>query len=152
MIKQTGEDIEDILGIQIKEALYDPASLPGFVIELGQDNYFRYIRKRTIFCGNLHQAKRFINLRAAKQYALSELCYYGLQVHICRIVWHLVAYDARDDKRYYDGSGFTTDVDAALWFSSIDEAEGYLREKLLTEACFPNEGAIRMETVGVAAA
>lgn len=119
----------------------------GFVIELGRGEYFRCIRNGSISCGTLPYVRRFQSQGEAERYVFLKLHYYGLEAHICRTAWYLGSWD--EAGKGWDGSRFTDEIEKAVLFESIREAEKYQKSRHLEMESYIEGTAVRMQCVAV---
>lgn len=105
----------------------------GFVIELGDGQYFLKKRKHRIHCASFHKARRFAAQEAAQAYIRRNFGYYGLEAYICKLCWVLASWE---EAEYWDGNGFTHDLTGAVLFADIKSATCYRKKQGLDmDAC-----------------
>lgn len=93
---------------------------PGYVIELCENTYYRGCRDKRALAGALPQAERFPGIEAAEKFICRHLRCEDWNVCICQVCWVLLSVESelREPDLYWDGRGFSPDLEKALAFSS----------------------------------
>lgn len=117
----------------------------GFIIELGNGEYFKGWKNRRIQYGILAGAKHFPSIKAAEDYIYHALYYIGLDPYICRIGWILT--DIQNDEEDY-----TRNIREAQWFWSYGEVSLFQEQHSLQDTTMIEYHIERIKKVVIAAA
>ena len=101
----------------------------GFVIEVGEKQYFRMIRRKRIYSTSvLCKAKYYSTYEKAEADIWRYLKYVGLNPYICRVCWTLIYTESLEDKwHFWNGNTYSMKEQEAVRFSSYDKAVDYQR-------------------------
>ena len=120
----------------------------GFVIELGDGQYFQKMRKDHICCTHLQRARSFSKQNTAEAYIRKYFGYFGMETYICRLCWVLVSWE---DRKYWDGRGFTHELADAVQFLDIRSACSYQTQHGLGTQVYLDYTVCRVQRVCPAA-
>lgn len=125
----------------------------GYVIELGQELFFKEWIKRRIRCvAAPFHARYYRTQEEAEADVRKYMGYVGLTPCICRVCWVLVSAESLEDEwEYWCGDAFCFNGEDAVKFSSYEEAEDYRRRRGLQKACTAELQCFRDKQVMLAA-
>lgn len=104
--------------------------LTGYVVELGQELYFKEWKNRRIYSTAVPtRAKYYQTQGEAEADIWRYLGYVGLDPYICTVCWVLVLAESIESEwQYWCGSAYRPDAGGAVRFFSYKEAWDYQRK------------------------
>lgn len=120
----------------------------GYVIEIGNEQYFQKWKKHYIHCGLLAWATYFSTLKAAEDYIHDVLCFVGLDPYICRVGWVLKNLEYT---LYWGKDDYTLNRFDAQWFQSYDEALDFQKRHFIQENSVIDYDSYRVKKIVLAA-
>ncbi|MBM6803903.1 hypothetical protein H6B07_14800 [Mediterraneibacter glycyrrhizinilyticus] len=109
----------------------------GYLIKLGEGQYFRQFIKGRIQCGKEWEAHFFGSFKEAERYASKNLWYAGMDPKICRRAWAIVSADCEEGKEeFWDGNVFTSDSRRAKLFHNPKEMRNYIKRHGMSQKAY----------------
>lgn len=125
----------------------------GYVIELGENVYYRgYRNGKVLFCA-LSRAERFPTKEDAERFVRRHMGYSGLKAYVCEVCWVLLSIESEvaETDQYWDGRRFTEDYRRAITFSSYRKMTDYQKREQLQEVSMIDMRAFRRKQIVMAA-
>lgn len=137
----------------LEDTVLGPFFPGGYVIRLGNDQYFWKWEKRKIRCAPFALARCFKTEAAAKRYADRCLWYEGMNPRICHIRWYLAYWRESETapQYYHTGGKAVLEWERALSFEEYDSVRNYQQEKNLLEVTYLDFAPFDLETLSAAA-
>lgn len=109
----------------------------GYLIKLGENQYFRQILKGRIQCGKEWEARFLGSFKEAESYASKKLWYAGMDPKICRRAWAILSADCEEgEEKFWDGRAFTSDGRRAKLFHNPKEMRNYIKRHGMSQKVY----------------
>lgn len=124
----------------------------GYVIELGEYQYFKHWNQGCICTGTLLHATYFEAEEMAEQFVQDSLRFAGLNPFISKVCWLFVSYEQKDgNEMYWSGNKYLSDINQAVAFSNYKDAQNYQKEMSLYNTGFLEYKSLKVKQIIMAA-